>query len=78
LTVTTCGTFAEQRIEINRQRRDERFAFTGPHLSNHSAVQHHPADHLNIEMAHTGRPNRGFAHARECFGQQLIERFLFQ
>ena len=42
---------AGKRVEIDRQRRHQRLAFTGPHLGDGALVQHHAADELHVEMA---------------------------
>ena len=43
---------AFQRIEIHRQRGDQGLALAGAHLGNLTAMQHHAADQLHIEMPH--------------------------
>ena len=42
---------AGERVEIDRQRGDQRLAFAGPHLGDGALVQHHAADQLDVEMA---------------------------
>ena len=42
---------AGERVEIDRQGRDQGLAFTGPHLGDGALVQHHAADELHVEMA---------------------------
>ncbi len=37
-------------------------------------MQHHAADQLHVVMAHAEHAPRGFAHHRECFRQQGIQR----
>src|SRR5207244_11266172 len=44
-----------KRIEIDRQRRDQRLAFAGLHLRDPSLVQDHAADELYVEMPLTER-----------------------
>ena len=44
---------AFERVQIRRQRRDQRLAFTGAHLGNTSLVQHHAADQLHAEVFHS-------------------------
>jgi hypothetical protein len=42
---------AGERVEIDRQRRDQRLAFAGLHLGDRCLqVQHHAADQLHVEM----------------------------
>ena len=43
---------AGERVEVDRQRRDERLAFAGAHLGDLALVQHHAADQLHVELAH--------------------------
>ena len=40
-----------------------------------AAVQHHAADELHVEVPHVEDAPAGFAHDRERFGQQRVERF---
>jgi hypothetical protein len=42
---------AGERVEIDRQRRDQRLAFAGLHLGDLALVQDHAADQLHVEMA---------------------------
>ena len=44
--------FPQQRIEVDRQRPDQRLALTGLHLGDPALVQRHAANHLDIEMTH--------------------------
>jgi hypothetical protein len=62
-------------IEVGRQRADQRLAFTGAHFGDLAVVQHHAADHLDVEVAHAQGTHPGFANDRKGFGQQGIERF---
>ena len=41
-----------ERVEIERQRRDERLAFARRHFRDPAAVQDDPADQLHIEVHH--------------------------
>ena len=43
---------ALQRIEIRRQRGDQRLAFAGDHFGDRAAVQHHAADQLHVVVPH--------------------------
>ncbi len=65
--------FPGQRVEIDRQRRDEGLAFAGLHLGDHAAMQHDAAHHLHVEMALPERALGGLAHGRECFRNQIVE-----
>ena len=65
---------AVERIEVGRQRGDERLAFAGLHLGDPPAVQHHAADELHVEVPHVEHAPAGLAHDGERFGQQVVER----
>ena len=65
---------AGERVEVARQRGDQRFAFAGFHFGDFALVQHHAADQLHVEMAHVEDPAAGFAHDREGFDQEVVER----
>ena len=65
---------AGERVEIDRQRRDQRLAFAGLHLGDLALVQHHAADELHVEMALAERALGGLAHGGEGRHQQIVER----
>ena len=65
---------AGERIEIDRKRGDQRLAFAGLHLGNLAFVQHHAADHLDVEMALAERALGGLAHGGEGRHQNVVER----
>ena len=60
---------AGQRIEVGRQRRDERLAFARAHFRDLAVVQRHAAHELNVEVAHRQRALAGLAHHGEGLGQ---------
>ena len=64
---------AWQRVQVRRQRRDQRLAFAGAHLGDLALVQHHAADQLHVEVAHAERAARRLADSREGFGQHVVE-----
>ena len=68
---------ALKRVEIDRQGGDQRLAFAGAHFGDLTPMQHDPADHLNIEVAHAEHTDAGFTDRSEGFGQQIVERFAF-
>ena len=68
-------TTARQSIQINRERRDKRFAFSRFHFCNAALMQHHAADQLNIEMALTQRTPCSFPHGRKGWHKQIIQCF---
>jgi hypothetical protein len=65
---------AGQRIQVHRQRGDERFAFAGAHFADLAVMQDHAADQLHVEVAHFQRPLAGLAAHREGLRQELVER----
>ena len=65
---------ALERVEIGRQRRDERLAFAGLHLGDLAAVEDDAADELDVEVPHVQHAAAGFAHDGERFGDQVVER----
>ena len=65
---------ARERVQIHRQRRDQRLAFAGLHFGDLAAMQHHAADQLHIEMPHVQNAASGFAHRGEGRNQQIVER----
>ena len=65
---------AGERIEIDRQRRDERLALAGAHFGDLAVVQRHAADQLHVEVAHLQHALAGLAHDGERLGQQRVER----
>jgi hypothetical protein len=64
---------AGQRIEIDRQRGDQRLAFAGFHFGDVAFVQHHAADQLDVEMPLAERPLGGLAHGGEGRNQNIVE-----
>ena len=68
---------AGERVEIDRQRRDQRLAFAGLHLGDPAFVQHHAADQLDVEMALAERALAGLAHGGEGRNQNVVERRAF-
>jgi hypothetical protein len=65
---------AGQRVQVHRQRRDERLAFAGAHFGDLAVVEHHAADQLHVEVAHLEHAAARLAAHRERLGQQLVER----
>ena len=66
---------AGQRIEIGREGRDKRFAFTGLHLGDVALVQEIPAHQLHVEGPEAQRPFRTLSAVRECLGQDVVKVF---
>ena len=66
-----------ERIEIDRQGRDQRFAFAGLHFGDLALVENHAADQLNVEMTLAERALCGLPDRGESRNQQFIERDAF-
>ena len=66
---------AGERVEIRGQRGDQRLALAGAHFRDLAVVQHHPADQLDVEVAHLQDPLAGLADDGERLGEQRVERF---
>ena len=64
---------AGQRVEIHRERRDQRLAFTGLHLGDGALVEHHAADQLHVEVAHAEGAARRLADHREGGDEDIVE-----
>ena len=64
---------AGERVEIDRQGRDQGLAFAGLHLGDHAAMQHDAAHQLHVEMALAERAFGRLAHGGEGIGQQIVE-----
>ncbi len=66
-------TVAFERVQVERQRGHEGFAFARPHFGDLALVEHDPADHLNVVVAHLHLPPGDFAHHRERLGQDVVQ-----
>ena len=66
---------AGERVEIDRQGRDQGLAFAGLHLGDHAAMQHDAAHQLDVEMALAERALGRLAHRGEGLGQEVVELF---
>ena len=64
---------ALERVEIDRQGRDQRLALAGAHLGDLAAVEDDSADQLNVVMALAERALRGLTDRREGFGKDVVE-----
>ena len=65
---------AVERVEIDRERRDQRLALAGAHLGDLAAVEDDAADHLHVVMALAEHALGRLAHRGEGLGQQVVER----
>ena len=69
---------AGKRVQVAGKRRDQRLAFAGLHLGDLALVEHDPADHLHVKVAHAdGAPAR-LADDRKGLGQDVVQRGLFR
>ena len=66
--------FAFERVQVCRQRRDQRLAFAGLHLGDLAGVQHHAADQLHVEVPHVQHALASFAYHRERFDEKVVYR----
>ena len=64
----------DERVQVGRQRRDERLAFTGLHLGDPAEVQRRAAHELDVEVALAEHPLARLADGRERLGEQIVER----
>ncbi|MNR60786.1 hypothetical protein D3C85_1823580 [compost metagenome] len=69
--------FAQKRVQINRERRYQRFALTGFHLGDFAFMQHHAAQQLHIKVAHAQRPLGCLAHRCKSLRQDGKNVFAF-
>ncbi len=66
--------FAFERVQVGRQRRDERLAFARLHLGDLALMQNGAADQLDVEVPHVQHAAADLAHDREGLGQEVVER----
>ena len=69
------NALAGQSVQINRQRRHQRFAFARLHLGNLALMQAHAADELHVKMAHPQHTARRLPTNRERLRQNIVQRF---
>ena len=71
----TRWTFAPgERVQIQRQARDERLALTGLHLGDVALVEHDPAHQLDVEEPLTRLALARLADRRERLVEDVVER----
>jgi len=68
------SALAEQGVQIERQRGDERLAFARLHLGDLALVQDDAANKLHVEMALADGAHGSLAHNSESLRQQVVER----
>jgi hypothetical protein len=68
------NAFPLERIQVGRQRRNQRLPLARFHLGDFSAVQNDAAYELHVEMAHVQRAAAGFADYGEGLREKVLER----
>ena len=66
--------FARQRVEHDGEGCRQRLTFAGAHFGDRAAVEHHPTDQLDIEVAHPHAPLANLADDCETLRKQVVER----
>ena len=66
-----------ESVEIAGQGGDEGFALAGLHLGDLSGVEDHPADHLDVEVAHADGAAAGLANDGEGLWKERVQSFFF-
>ncbi len=64
---------AGQRVQIDRERRDERLSFASFHFGDAAPMQHHTAQELHVVMALAERALGGFPDGRKGLFQDGVE-----
>ena len=67
------GALAFQRVEVERQHGDQRFALTGFHLGDLSLVQDDAADELHVEGPQADGAAGGFANHGKGLDQHVLD-----
>ncbi len=62
-----------ERVQIHRERGNQRFAFAGLHFGDLAFVQNHAADQLHIEVPHVEHAPSGFADHGKGLLKQFVE-----
>ena len=66
---------AFERVEIGRQRGDERLSLTGNHLCDGPRMEHHAADQLHVIVPHAEKPTAPLAADGKGLDQDVVEGF---
>ena len=64
---------AGERVEVGRQRGDQRLALAGGHLGDLALVQHHAADELDVEVTHAERAPGRLPADGERRGEDVVD-----
>ena len=73
MTVTRCDAEALERVQVEREARDERLALAGLHLGDVAFVQRDPAHHLDVEDALVGLAQARLARRGERLEEEALE-----
>ena len=65
---------AINRIQIGRKRCNQRLTLTCSHLGNFTTMEHNTADHLNVEMAHSGDALGCFTNRCKRLWKDVVKR----
>ena len=63
-----------KRVQVERRGGGERLALARKHLDRGAAVEPDAAQKLDVKMPLAKRSPRRFAHKRERFGKDIVER----
>jgi len=69
------GALPLERVCVERERGDERLAFSRSHLGDVAFVERETTHELDVEMALLERPFRGLADRRKDLGKDVVEGF---
>ena len=70
---TVVGLDGRQRVQVQREARDERLALAGLHLGDVALVEDDPAHHLDVEHPLVGLADARLAHGCEGLEEQVVE-----
>ena len=62
-----------ERVQVQRERRDEGLPLTGLHLGDVSLVQRHAAEELHVEVPLAERAPRRLAHGGKRVRQDVVD-----
>ena len=65
-----------ERVEVNRESRNQGLAFAGLHFRDRALVQDHAANQLHVKVAHVENTPSCLAHYRERLHQNFVENLL--
>ena len=67
------GLDRRERVQVEREARDERLAFTGLHLGDIALVEHDSAHHLDVEHPLVGLADTRFADGGERLEEEVVQ-----